>query len=71
MFGGGTPLLTGNQRWIGPGGESILQQKDGDIIVFHAYDGKTGRPSLQISSIAWSNGWPHATLEDSPRPQFK
>lgn len=71
MYGGGTPLLTGNQRWIGPGGESILQQKDGDIIVFHAYDGKTGRPSLQISSITWSNGWPHATLEDSPQPQFK
>jgi arabinan endo-1,5-alpha-L-arabinosidase len=68
MDGGGTLLLAGNQRWIGPGGESVLQQKDGDIIVFHAYDGKTGRPSLQISSISWSNGWPHATLEDIAKP---
>jgi arabinan endo-1,5-alpha-L-arabinosidase len=66
MDGGGTPLLEGNQRWIGPGGESVLQQKDGDIIVFHAYDGKTGRPSLQISSLVWSSGWPHAALEDGP-----
>jgi arabinan endo-1,5-alpha-L-arabinosidase len=71
MEGGGSLLLAGNDRWTGPGGESVLQQKDGDILVFHAYDGKTGRPSLQISSIAWSNGWPHAALEDVPKPQDK
>jgi arabinan endo-1,5-alpha-L-arabinosidase len=64
LHGGGTPLLTGNARWVGPGGESLLQQPDGDIIVFHAYDGKTGKPSLQISTIDWSGGWPHAALED-------
>lgn len=63
LAGGGTPLLTGNQRWLGPGGESLLQQSDGDIIVFHAYDAKTGKPYLQISSIAWADGWPHAALE--------
>ncbi len=63
LDGGGTPLLVGNDRWIGPGGESVLQSKSGDIIVFHAYDGKTGRPYLQISSIAWVKGWPHAVLE--------
>jgi arabinan endo-1,5-alpha-L-arabinosidase len=61
--GGGTPLLTGNQRWIGPGGESVLPQKDGDIIVYHAYDGKTGEPWLQISTISWKGGWPHAAME--------
>lgn len=64
LHGGGTPLLTSNARWIGPGGESLLQQPDGDIIVFHAYDAKTGKPSLQISTIDWSGGWPHAALED-------
>jgi arabinan endo-1,5-alpha-L-arabinosidase len=68
MDGGGTPLLVGNERWIGPGGESILQQKEGDIIVFHAYDGKTGTPSLQISSLTWHDGWPHAALEDGSKP---
>jgi len=37
LEGGGTPLLIGNDRWVGPGGESILQSKKRDIIVFHAY----------------------------------
>jgi arabinan endo-1,5-alpha-L-arabinosidase len=63
MEGGGTPLLVGNKRWIGPGGESVLQQKDGDIMVYHAYDGKTGQAWLQISTISWQDGWPHVALE--------
>jgi arabinan endo-1,5-alpha-L-arabinosidase len=64
LMGGGTPLLSGNSRWIGPGGESLLEQKDGDIIVFHAYDATTGHPYLQISTIAWIDGWPKAALDD-------
>lgn len=63
LKGGGTPLLLGNSRWVGPGGESVLQQKSGDIIVFHAYDAKTGDAYLQISTLAWVNGWPKAALE--------
>lgn len=63
LEGGGTPLLLGNSRWIGPGGESLLQQKDGDIIVFHAYDGKSGDAYLQISTVAWVDGWPKVALE--------
>jgi arabinan endo-1,5-alpha-L-arabinosidase len=63
LEGGGTPLLLGNGRWIGPGGESLLQQKDGDIIVYHAYDAKTGAAYLQISTVAWVNGWPKVELE--------
>jgi arabinan endo-1,5-alpha-L-arabinosidase len=62
--GGGTLLLQGNQRWLGPGGESVLQQKDGDIMVFHAYDANTGAPALQISTIDWADGWPHVALQD-------
>jgi arabinan endo-1,5-alpha-L-arabinosidase len=50
-------------RWLGPGGESILMQNDGDIIVFHAYDATTGHPSLQISTLTWADGWPSAVLE--------
>ncbi len=61
--GGATPLLDGNQKWLGPGGESILLQKEGDIIVFHAYDAKTGIPALQISTLTWTGGWPHAALD--------
>jgi arabinan endo-1,5-alpha-L-arabinosidase len=64
MQGGGTQLLTPNQRWLGPGGESVWMRKDGrDLIVFHAYDAKTGKPALQISTIAWQDGWPEAALQ--------
>ena len=67
LEGGGTPLLEGNERWAGPGGASVLLQKQGDIIVYHAYDGKTGHAWLQISTISWADGWPHAALEgDAP-----
>ena len=60
--GGATQLLAANSRWVGPGGESILQQPGGDFIVFHAYEAITGRPALQISTLTWQNGWPHASL---------
>jgi arabinan endo-1,5-alpha-L-arabinosidase len=62
--GGGSAFLSPNSRWLGPGGESVLVQKDGsDLLVFHAYDAKSGRPALQISTIAWRNDWPEAALE--------
>lgn len=62
MEGGGMPLLTANERWLGPGGESVLQRPEGDVIVFHAYDAVTGKPALQVSSLVWKHGWPHAAL---------
>ncbi len=61
--GGGTPLLTANQRWLGPGGESLYVGKEQTIIVFHAYDAQTGKPALQISTIGWKGGWPRAALQ--------
>jgi len=67
MQGGGTPLLSGNSRWVGPGGESVLMQSSGqDIIVFHAYDAHSGFPALQISTLVWRNGWPHAAVSHTP-----
>jgi arabinan endo-1,5-alpha-L-arabinosidase len=63
--GGGTQLLQPNSRWIGPGGESVLQRSEGDILVFHAYDAITGKPALQISTITWDGGWPHVALGTS------
>ena len=62
--GGGTTLLLANSRWLGPGGESVYLNSHGPaLIVFHAYDSKTGKPSMQISTIDWAGGWPHADLE--------
>jgi len=69
LDGGATPVLLGNERWFGPGGESIRMGSDQgmgddhDIIVFHAYDGKTGDAYLQLSTIDWSSGWPRVALE--------
>ena len=66
--GGGTPLLDANSRWLGPGGESILigspagPSHSPDLIVFHAYDATTGKPSMQISTLTWNGGWPHASV---------
>jgi arabinan endo-1,5-alpha-L-arabinosidase len=62
LKGGGTQLLLPNSRWLGPGGESVLLRPEGDIIVFHAYDAITGKPALQISTLTWDGGWPHAAL---------
>jgi arabinan endo-1,5-alpha-L-arabinosidase len=31
--------------------------------VFHAYSAKDGHPALQISTIAWKDGWPSAALQ--------
>jgi arabinan endo-1,5-alpha-L-arabinosidase len=63
MQGGGTEILKGNARWLGPGGESAFTGKDGQsILVFHAYDAQTGHPALQISSISWSHDWPEVAL---------
>jgi arabinan endo-1,5-alpha-L-arabinosidase len=62
--GGGTEFLIANSRWLGPGGESVYLNSQGrDLIVFHAYDAKTGKPSMQLSTIDWTGGWPHAGLE--------
>lgn len=64
LEGGGTELLTANSRWLGPGGESVVMSgsKEPDLLVYHAYDHTSGRPSLQISTLAWKNGWPTAAL---------
>ncbi|PWT91512.1 MAG: arabinan endo-1,5-alpha-L-arabinosidase, partial [Blastocatellia bacterium] len=36
--GGGTLLLEGVGRWHGPGHCAVLQDKDGDKLIYHAYD---------------------------------
>jgi arabinan endo-1,5-alpha-L-arabinosidase len=63
MQGGGTQLLVGNERWVGPGGESVLLEPGGhDVLAFHAYDAQTGMRALQISTLTWTDDWPHAAL---------
>lgn len=71
--GGGSELLAGNDAWVGPGGESVWlgKGKDPDIIAYHAYDAKTGRPALQISTLIWKDGWPVAAVQSASAPSAK
>lgn len=57
LNGGGSVLDAGNGRWVGPGGQDILNT---DVIVRHAYDATdNGTPKLLISTLNWdSSGWP-------------
>ncbi|MGW2284042.1 arabinan endo-1,5-alpha-L-arabinosidase [Streptomyces phaeochromogenes] len=58
---GGTPVLESHGRYVGPGGQSILADSDGDLIVYHYYDGQdNGTPKLGINLLNWSGGWPVA-----------
>jgi arabinan endo-1,5-alpha-L-arabinosidase len=58
---GGTQVLASHGTVIGPGGQSILADTDGDLIVYHYYDGNdSGTPKLGINLLSWSTGWPVA-----------
>lgn len=47
----------GNERWVGPGGQDILNT---DVIIRHAYDAEdNGTPKMLISDLNWdAQGWP-------------
>ncbi|MFM9441844.1 arabinan endo-1,5-alpha-L-arabinosidase [Streptomyces acidiscabies] len=58
---GGTPVLETHGSVIGPGGQSVMADSDGDLIVYHYYDGNDGgTPKLGINLLNWSSGWPVA-----------
>jgi arabinan endo-1,5-alpha-L-arabinosidase len=60
MEDGGTLLLAGEGRWRGPGHCAILQDKNGEKLVYHAYDAEwRGTPTLRITPLIWdAEGWP-------------
>lgn len=58
LEGGGSLLLEGTEAWRGPGHQAVLSAANADWLVFHAYDGTAGRPTLQISTMVWEDGWP-------------
>lgn len=62
--GGTTVLDSGDARWVGPGGQSIVHVGERWLIVHHAYDAHAkGMPTLRIRDLEWtSDGWP--TLEN-------
>lgn len=59
--GGGTPVLETHGRYIGPGGQSVMRDSDGHVLVHHYYDRDDGgTPKLGINLLSWSGGWPKA-----------
>jgi len=60
MSGGGTLILGTHDYVIGPGGQSVMTDVDGTLIVYHYYDGDLdGTPELGINLLSWSDdGWP-------------
>jgi arabinan endo-1,5-alpha-L-arabinosidase len=57
---GGTLILQGDDRWRGPGHNSILHTAAGDYNIYHSYDAQAdGEPTLRIAEMTWSSdGWP-------------
>jgi arabinan endo-1,5-alpha-L-arabinosidase len=53
--------LSAHSNINGPGGESVFPDTDGDILVYHYYDGNNnGYPALGMNLLAWtSDGWPY------------
>jgi arabinan endo-1,5-alpha-L-arabinosidase len=70
LDGGGTRMTQSTSLWRGPGHEGVLLQSGGpDLMAFHTYDGSTGRQTLQISTMQWTDGWPRvAALPGDPIP---
>jgi arabinan endo-1,5-alpha-L-arabinosidase len=59
LQGGGTPVVTGNERWRGPGHNALLKRGTEFVNVYHAYDAlNNGVPTLRISELVWQEGWP-------------
>jgi arabinan endo-1,5-alpha-L-arabinosidase len=58
--GGGTIVLATHGNIIGPGGQDVFSDTDGDVLVYHYYDGNNaGTPTLGINLLGWtSDGWP-------------
>lgn len=60
LSGGGTIVLSTHSNIVGPGGQSLLTDSDGTVLVYHYYDGNNGgTPTLGINLLGFdSSGWP-------------
>ena len=61
MSGGGTQILATHGNVIGPGGQSVMHDSDGDVLVYHYYAADlNGTPELGINLLGWTTGgWPY------------
>lgn len=61
MDGGGTQITFPDNRYVGPGHNSIFREDEQDYIVYHAYDAyQGGQSTLRIQPLEWDeDGWPY------------
>ncbi len=64
MQGGGTTVVSGNDRFPGVGHCAVVRRDNADYLVFHAYDKEHDYTSVLLTrKIEWdSEGWPEVTL---------
>jgi arabinan endo-1,5-alpha-L-arabinosidase len=65
LFGGGTILMEGDERWHGVGHNAIASSCGKDFLLFHAYDASDeGRSKLRIIRLSWTEEqWPQLLEE--------
>ncbi len=61
LQGGGSIILSTHSNVIGPGGESVMHDTDGDLIDYQYHDANNGGlATLGISLLGWdAQGWPY------------
>jgi arabinan endo-1,5-alpha-L-arabinosidase len=61
LQGGGSIILSSHANVIGPGGESVMHDTDGDLIDYQYHDSNNkGLATLGINLLGWDpQGWPY------------
>lgn len=61
LQGGGTILLSTHGNVVGPGGESVMHDTDGDLIDYQYHDANNGgTATLGLNLLGWdAQGWPY------------
>ncbi|GGH14293.1 family 43 glycosylhydrolase [Silvibacterium dinghuense] len=69
--GGVTVLRSSQGRFIGPGGQTVMKDRNGSVLVYHYYDGNNnGLPSLGLNYLEWTaDGWPTVAHERQKNQQ--
>jgi arabinan endo-1,5-alpha-L-arabinosidase len=62
---GDTPLLSTERpdgRWLGPGGQDVVEGPDGEAILFHSWDELFIQRGMNLAALEWDDGTPEVVL---------
>jgi len=63
IYGGGTLVAKGNEKWAAVGHEAAYTIDGTDYLIFHGYDNSDkGKPKPIIKKIQWNDGWPTVSM---------